>query len=100
MLCVIIQQLILPLIYIMIIVYQVNYLLFDDVTGINNRLISLAVVGVPLILIFGARFSEYITKFSLLNAASLSAFIAFLVFIGVTYVYRTITEVNFESRVM
>jgi tryptophan-rich sensory protein len=94
--CVLVQHLTLPIIYLMIIVYQVNYIVFKDAEESKNLLISLGIISLPTVAVFGVFFGNMVAKVSWANAGSFVLMVGFVVFVSVTKVMSRVKEFGFQ----
>ena len=94
-LCISAQYLILPVLYLMIIVYQVNFIIFDDAEQKKNIFISLSAVSALILIIFCVFFGNIISKVSWANTGSFLLLVSFLIYVSIKKVFSNIKEMRF-----
>ena len=94
------QQTALPVVYLMISAYQVNYLLFQDIASIKYNMLSLSIVASPILLTMVLKFNLVTSKLSVLNSLTLFLFFAALLFLWTVDVLPSIEQFTFTSDSM
>jgi hypothetical protein len=94
--CVLVQHLTLPIIYLMIIVYQVNYIVFQDVEESKNLMISLGIISLPTIAVFSIFFGNMVARVSWANAGSFAILVGFVAYVSMTKVITKVKEFGFQ----
>lgn len=96
--CVFVQHLIFPIIYLMMITYQVNYLLYKGDDETSNNLVSLSVIAGPILLLFFFFFSNVMLKISWLNLFTFFMSALFIVFVSARNFIKTVESVTINDR--
>lgn len=92
------QYLGLPLVYLMIMTYQVNFIVFDDIENIRNTLYSSAILAVIAILLLAMTSSKLAARIGWINFASFLVFVGFLSWMFFAKVEPTISSIKTTEK--
>lgn len=92
------QYLSLPLVYLMIMTYQVNFIVFEDIENLQNTLYSSGILAVLAILLLAMTSSKLAARIGWINFASFILFVGFLSWMFFAKVEPTISNIKSTEK--
>ena len=92
------QYLSLPLVYLMIMTYQVNFIVFEDIENLKNTLYSSGILAVLAILLLAMTSSKLAARIGWSNFASFILFVGFLSWMFFAKVEPTISNISSTEK--